>query len=369
MKKKVAIAYDWIDTWGGVERVLLALHEQFSEADFFTSYYDSQKADWAYNLQIKTSFLQKFPEFIKKSRFLSLPFYPYAFESFDFSNYEIVISVTSSFAKGIITKPDTKHICYLLTPTRYIWGQSVQYFNNQRSKNVSLLFSSKLRNWDYIAAQRPDQIYSISELVAERCKKYYERNSKVVYPPFDTEYWNKIEEGLPKEEHQNSMKRPFYLVVSRLEPYKKIELVIEAFRALSERNVVIVGTGSLEKQLKEKAPKNVIYYSHISDRELAELYRTAKALIMPQEEDFGYTALEAQNFCCPVISYTPSGTQETVLEGITGMFFKEQTKEALCKTINKFEQISSGFQTANSVLWKEQVKKFDKSRFLAAFKV
>jgi len=191
-KRKMAIVYDWIDKWGGVERILLTLHEVFPKADFYTSYYNSEKAPWARSLNIKTSFIQRLPNFIKNNRVLSFFLYPYAFEAFDFTDYDLIISVTSSFAKAIITKPKTVHINYLLTPTRYIWVSPKLYLNDLLFKIISAIFLDRLKKWDFIAAQRPDKIISISETVAKRCKKYYHRQSEIIYPGFDRKYWTEI---------------------------------------------------------------------------------------------------------------------------------------------------------------------------------
>lgn len=172
--RKIAIVYDWIDKWGGVERVLLTLHKIFPEAVFYTSYFDPENAGWAKDLKIKTSFIQSLPGFIKNSRIASLPFYPFAFESFNFNEYDLVISVTSSFAKSIITQPKTKHICYLLTPTRFLWSHQKDYFKKNIINNYYL---KKLKDWDFVTTRRPDKIISISQTVAKRCLKYYHRQT------------------------------------------------------------------------------------------------------------------------------------------------------------------------------------------------
>ena len=211
---KVAIVYDWIDKCGGVERLLLVLHEMFPKADWYTSYYDKTGAPWAKNLNIHTSFIQKLPGFIRSSRVLSLLLYPYAFESFNFNGYDVVISVTSSFAKGVITKPGTKHICYMLTPTRYLWGMSDIYIKGWR-RVIAAPVIEKLRKWDYIAAQRPDTIVSLSKAVAYRAETYYKRMSEVLYPPFDTGYWGKVKGGI-KKPGSFIAEDDYYLVVSRL---------------------------------------------------------------------------------------------------------------------------------------------------------
>ena len=245
----------------------------------------------------------------------------------------MVISVTSSFAKGVITRPETKHICILLTPTRYIWGLKDAYKRSDFFNMLSAPFLSKLRKWDFIVAQRPDAIYCISKLVAERCLKDYGRTSEVLYPPFDIEYW----QGIVPE--AIDVPNEFYLVVSRLEPYKKTELVLEAFTKMEDTNCLIVGAGSQGEQLKAKAGRNITFLKDISDAKLAFLYSKAKGLIMPQEEDFGYTALEAMFFNCPVISYKQSGTSEIIMDGKTGTFFDDQTADSLRAALERFASV------------------------------
>ncbi|OGK17984.1 hypothetical protein A3G67_04625 [Candidatus Roizmanbacteria bacterium RIFCSPLOWO2_12_FULL_40_12] len=353
-KKKVAIVYDWIDKWGGVERVLLSLRELFPNAQFFTSYVDLKKAQWASELPITSSFIQKLPSIVKRNRVLSSPFYPYAFESFDFSLYDLVISVSSSFAKGIVTSPNTLHILYLLTPTRFLWVNPEQYLTNSLFRRSARFY----RMWDFAAAQRPDFIISISEAVKKRSRQYYKRSSEVIYPPFDTSYWTEIKNNKKKE----TKSEKFFLIVSRLEPYKNVELAINVF---NKRGVplVIVGQGTLEKKLKAIASPNIKFLKNISDSELVSLYRSAKALIISQEEDFGYVALEAQFFGLPVISLKKGGSLETVIEGKTGLFFDRPNEKSLADALERFERISYNLRRSTKTQGPEQVKQFDKANF------
>ncbi len=339
---RIAIVYDWMDSWGGVERLLLTLHEMFPEAEYFTSYYNPQKAEWAKDIKVKTSFIQNLPGFIKNNRILSLPLYPYAFESFDFRGYDAVISVTSSFAKGIITRPETFHLCYLLTPTRYLWSHTDQYVQKNPLSSIIL---EKLRAWDLIAAQRPDKILCLSKVVQDRSRKYYRRDSELLYPPFDIQHWQKVKEAsqtINKTEHPvfTSLPNQYYLIVSRLEPYKKVDQAVEVFKQTPDKQLVIVGTGTEEGKLRHKSGPNIRFISKLDDAELVYLYSNAEALIMPQEEDFGYVALEAQFFGCPVIAYKAGGALETVIEGQSGMLYQAQTVEALKTALEKYHTIS-----------------------------
>jgi len=366
-KRKIAIVYDWMDSWGGVERMLLVLGEIYPSADWYSSYFDFEKASWfpeqISNDKLRTSFIQKLPSFIRKNRILSLPFYPVAFETFDFSEYDLVISVTSSFAKSLITHPGTEHVCILLTPTRWLWGQESNYelritnfqflIDSKILRPIKTFFVNQLKRWDLVASSRPDRIISISKTVADRCQKYYNRSSVVVYPPFDIDYWEGVKSQyskmLKQVQHDNKVNREnienarndigeYYLVVSRLEPYKKVDLIIEAFNSLTNKKLVIVGAGTLEKKLKKLAGKNITFIQNATEIELSKLYSNAKALIMAQEEDFGYVALEAQFFGCPIISFNKGGATETVIPGKTGIFFKEQTINSLRDAVAEFER-------------------------------
>ena len=359
--KKIAIVYDWIDKWGGVERVLLTLHRMFPNAVFYTSYFNQKKAKWAKDLNIKTSFIQKLPEFIKNNRILSFVFYPFAFESFNFNEYDLVISVTSSFAKSIITLPKTKHICYLLTPTRFLWSHQKDYFKKNVFNNH---YFKQLKNWDTTAAFRPDNIISISGTVAERCLKYYKRKSEVIYPPFSIEYWQKIESQMTNSKLQINDK--YFLVVSRLEKYKKVDLVIKDFNKLN-KPLIIIGEGTEEKKLKQMAGKNITFLSKISEAELGELYSNAESLIMPQEEDFGFVSLEAQFFSCPVIAYKKGGANETIIDEKTGIFFDNQNEKSLIKAIERFNRIEYNLKNQSKKIRLENVARFSEQKFISSF--
>ncbi len=361
---KTAIVYDWIDKWGGAERVLLELSRMFPHGDFFTSYYNPVEASWASHLRVKTSFLQQFPSLIRKNRTLSVPLYPFAFESLDLSEYDLVISVTSSYAKSVITRPVTLHICYMLSPTRFLWDQPESYsFSSLRE--LARPYSSYLKKWDYIAAQRPDKIIAISDFVKNNIKKYYNRDSIVLYPPFDTAYWNSI---LSLSARAGSLQHDdkYFLAVSRLEPYKKIDLVINVFNE-NQKKLIIIGKGSQLGKLKSMAARNIAFKESVSDSELAQHYKGAKALIMPQKEEFGYTALEAQFFGCPVISYSKGGVRETVLDGKTGIFFNEQTGKSLHDALEKFESIYYTLSRSATLEGPKQAEKFDTKKFEKQF--
>jgi glycosyltransferase involved in cell wall biosynthesis len=357
---KIAVIYDWIDSEGGIERAFPILFKYFKNADIYTSYTDLTKAKWAKNLKIKTSFIQNLPNFIKKNRLISFVFYPYAFESFNLNKYDLVFSVSSSFAKSVITKPETIHINYMLTPTRYFWIDKESYFKNPFVKFFGRLFLKKYKKWDYVVAQRPDRIITISEYVRKKIKKYYNRNSIVIYPPFDIDYWSKIKKSL---NNINQDHKKYYLLVSRFEPYKKTEIAIQAFNRLNKR-LIIVGSGTQEYRLKKIANRNIEFRKNITDKKLADLYLNAKALIMPQSEEFGMVALEAQFFGCPVISFINSGVCEIIIKDKTAIYFKKQTADDLIKAVVRYESISYNLKRSTEALKTNYFQKFDKKIFL-----
>ena len=355
-KKKVAIVYDRVNKWGGAERVLLALHEMFPEAPLYTSVYDSKSASWAKVFpKIITSFLQNIPFARGNHEFLA-PLMPLAFESFDFSDFDLVISVTSEAAKGIKTGPKTLHICYLLTPTRYLWSGYNEYFKGSPFKAITKPIVSYLRKWDKMASKRPDKIIAISTEVKSRIKKYYGRNSKIVFPPVNTTllYSNVVKEEETKKE--------YYLVISRLVRYKKVDLVIETFNKLGYP-LVVVGAGREQERLKSMSTfGKTRFVGEVSENNLQKYYKNAKALIMPQEEDFGIVSVEAQSYGVPVIAFKKGGAKDTVINGKTGLFFDKQNVESLASAIAKFEKMSF-----DSKIIIQNAKRFSKAVFKKEF--
>ena len=348
---KVAIVYDRVNKWGGAERVLLALHEIFPEAPLYTSVYDEKGAPWAKVFPgVKTSFLQKFP-FAKSNHELFASLMPLAFESFDFSGFDLVISVTSEAAKGVRTKPGTLHVCYCLTPTRYLWSHHDEYFKGQSSKTIAKPFVDRLRKWDKIASKRPDKIFAISTEVKNRIKKYYNRESEVIFPPVNT--------SMIRTNRVNGRKH--YLVVSRLVKYKKVDLAVKAFNKLGYP-LTIIGTGRVGRKLKMMAGKNIKFAGQVSENDLTMYYRGAKALIMPQEEDFGIVAVEAQSFGVPVIAFKKGGVLDTIIPEKTGVFFDEQKSESLISAVKKFEKIKFDEKEL-----KTNADRFSKERFKKEF--
>lgn len=354
---KVALVYDRVNKWGGAERVLLALHKIWPEAPLYTSVYDSKGAPWAKVFKVIPSFLQKFP-LAKWKHEIYFWLMPLAFESFNFDKYDLVVSITSEAAKGIITKPKTLHLCYCLTPTRYLWSGYEEYFENRWFRLLTKPIVGYLKKWDKIAAQRPDEYLAISKTVQGRIKKYYDRESEVVYPPVDLLKFKKTKMQSGKDE--------YFLVVSRLVPYKRVDIAIEAFNHL-EWNLKIVGIGSEIEKLKKMAKDNVEFLGQLTDNELVSYYQNCQAVIFPQEEDFGLVPLEAQACGKPVIAYKGGGVTETVIDGQTGYFFYPQTSEALEKILRYGEKkiLSEGFRPDDC---RVQAEKFGEERFAKEFK-
>ncbi len=338
---KVALVYDRVNKWGGAERVLLALHKLFPEAPLYTSVHNPQTASWADVFDVRPSFLQNI-RFTRSNHEKLALLMPSVFESFRFDEYDLVVSVTSESAKGIITKPHTKHICYCLTPTRYLWSGYDSYFANKALRFISKPAVSYLRSWDKKAAHRPDEIVSISEEVRRRVKDYYGRESIVIYPPVEL---NSNFKTLNAKQFQNSKfktaKTGYFLIVSRLSrftQYKRIDLAIEAFNEL-KMPLKIIGEGNWKKDLEAIAGPTISFEGAVNDKELEKYYKNAKALIFPGVEDFGLTVVEAQGFGIPVIAFRGGGALETIKEGKTGYFFDKQTKQSLVAALKNFDKM------------------------------
>lgn len=357
---KTAIVYDRVNKWGGAERVLLALHEIFPDAPLFTAVYNPKQAKWAKIFpNVIPTYLQKIP-YLRDRHELLGTFAPLAFELLDFSDYDLVISVTSEAAKGVITTPPTKHVCYCLTPTRYLYsGRKLykdsppKYLNFPLYEYISKPFLYYVGKWDEVAANRPDSYIAISKEVQMRIKKYYQRDSVVIHPPVETEKF---------KYNKNAIKRDYYLLVSRLVPYKKVDLAIDVFNKLG-KELIVVGIGSEEEQLKLRAADNIRFVGEVTDKRLAKYYLEAKGLIFPQVEDFGIVAVEAISSGTPVIAYNKGGASDIVKDGVNGVLFDKQTISGFAHAIKKFDtMIFTPLRVA------ETVRNFSKNRFADEFK-
>ncbi len=350
---KVALVYDRVNKWGGAERVLLVLHKIFPYAPLYTSVYSKKNAPWVKVFpQVKTTFLQRIPFF--RTRHELVPFLmPFAFERLDLSGYDLVISVTSESAKGVIKLGDAKHICYCLTPTRYLWHDYETYFPSKLKRIILSPIIFYLRNWDFMAAQRPDVMIAISTEVQARIKKYYKRDSEIVFPPVE---FKKYKVSSIKYKGNN-----YYLLVSRLVPYKKVDLAIEAFNELGHE-LLIIGEGKEKNRLQKIAKKNIKFLGKLTEIDLKAYYKGARSLIFPQLEDFGLVSVEAQSCGTPVIAFRGGGTLDTVVGGKTGVFFDKQDKKSLIFAIERFNKIKF-----DKIEITKNAKRFSEKRFKTDF--
>jgi glycosyltransferase involved in cell wall biosynthesis len=360
---KVALVHDHLAQDGGAEKVLQIFADIFKEAPIYTLLYEKGNVDKYYkDRRIETSIIQKLPGGVKHYQWY-LPFMPMAVEFFDLGQYDLVISDTSSFAKGVITQPNALHICYCHTPTRYLWSDTHQYINelkqNKWIKKIISLVLVQIRMWDKLAADRVDLFIANSKTVQQRIKKYYRRESVVIYPPVETTKFKIAEVDPFKSEDK------YFLIGCRLAPYKRVDIVIQAFLGTAYK-LKIFGDGVDMKRLQKLAngANNIEFLGRVTDEEKAELYSKSLAFINPQEEDFGITPVEAMAAGRPIIAYRKGGATETVIESETGVFFDKQTVEALRQIIDKFYQESSNGQKVwDSVKIRTHAEKFSVVNF------
>jgi len=318
---KIALINEYLVSYGGAEKTFKALSDIFPDAELYTLFYlNNIKQKFFPIKRIHTSFLQKFPKFLRKHYQLLLPFLPIAAETLDLRDYDIVISASHSFVKGIITRPKTTHICYCYSPTRYLWDKA--------RKNFLLHF---FRIWDRQASERVDEFIACSKTVQERIKKYYKRDSIVIYPP-RVDSSPRVEAGPPVQ-----FPKEFYLIVSQMRKYKRIDIAIEAFNKLG-LNLVIIGDGPERKKLQRKANKNIKFLGWQSDEVVAEYYQNCFAFVFPSDDDFGIAPVEAMGYGKPVLAFRSGGVIETIIEGKTGEFFDYQNPAILADGIRRLRQ-------------------------------
>jgi glycosyltransferase involved in cell wall biosynthesis len=327
---KVALVHDWLTGQRGGEKVLEVLAEIFPQAPIFTLFhFKGSQAEIVESRDIRTSFLQRLP-FLKKKYRRYLPFFPLAVELFDLAGFDLVISSSHCVAKGAIPAPDALHISYIHSPMRYAWNQYFAYFSPDQlsffSRRLIPPVMHRLRVWDESSAARVDHFIANSDNVARRIMKYYRREADVIHPPADTEFF-RPEANLPKSAD--------FLIVSALVPYKRIDLAIETFNRSGEK-LKIVGTGPDLKKLRKMARPNIVFLGQVPAEDLRALYCKVRAIILPGEEDFGITAVEAQACGTPVLAFGRGGALESVLPGQTGLFFPELSASSLGAALDKF---------------------------------
>jgi glycosyltransferase involved in cell wall biosynthesis len=335
---KVAIVHDWLVTYAGAEKVLTEILKVYPEADIFSlvDFFNDKDREKIMGKRSRTTIIQKFPLAKKKYRNY-LSFMPYAIEQLDLSAYDLIISSSHAVAKGILTSPHQLHISYVHSPIRYAWDMQHQYLKEANlEKGLKSFFVrkmlKKIRDWDYRTANGVDYFISNSDFIGKRIWKVYRRESTTIYPPVDVNDF---------EYNDLTVKEDFYLTASRMVPYKKIDLIVEAFSEMPDKKLVVIGTGPDFEKIKAKATKNVVLLGYQSFEVLREHMQKAKGFVFAAEEDFGITPVEAQACGTPVIAFGKGGSLETVRglhqEDPTGVFFQEQTVNSVKEAINKFE--------------------------------
>ncbi|MBI4811234.1 MAG: glycosyltransferase [Ignavibacteriales bacterium] len=349
--KNIALIHDWLVSMRGGEKVFEVLCELFPSADVFTLVHKKGSLSPSIErMNIKTSFIQHIPNAMNRYQYY-LPFYPTAIERFNLDEYDLVISSSHAAAKGVRTRREALHICYCHTPMRYIWDQYEQYFGKGRAswitRSAMSLSLGYLRRWDVESAKRVNYFIANSRNVRERIQRIYHQDSQVIYPPVDVERFS-----------VSTRDEGYYLVVSALVPYKRIDIAVEAFNQLGEK-LVVIGTGAEEKRLKSLAKKNIEFLGWVGDAELQKYYASCRAIVFPGEEDFGIVPVEGMSCGKPVIAFSKGGALETVIEGKTGLFFNEQEAESLAKRIKEIVK----FEFEPSQI-KAHVQQFDKMIFI-----
>lgn len=352
---KTCFVHEYLIDYGGAEQVLSGFLEIWPNSPIFTMIYDKEGncKDIIQSTEVVGSFLNKFP-FARRRHRAYLPLMPLAIEQFDLSEFDVVISESHAIAKGVITGPDQLHISYIHTPMRYAWDLQSQYLEDAGlDKGLRGFFVRALlhylRIWDMRTIAGVDYYIANSKFIARRIMKLYKREATVIYPPVDTD---RFRVGKEKED--------FYITISRLVSYKKVDLIVKAFENLKDKKLIVIGDGPEMKYLKKIAPSNVIFMGFQSEDVIEDMLQRARAFIFAAEEDFGIVPVEAQACGTPVIAYGKGGALETVIEGETGYFFEEQSADALIEAITTFEKSAP----LDPDLIRKNAERFNKSRFL-----
>ncbi|MDP2827049.1 MAG: glycosyltransferase family 4 protein [Sulfuricellaceae bacterium] len=363
---KVAIIHDWLLVRAGAERVLEQVLACYPQADLFSmvDFLPPSARGFIMNKPVKTSFIQRLPFARSHYRFY-LPLMPLAVEQFDLSSYDLVISCSHAVAKGVLTGPDQLHVCLCFSPMRYAWDLQHQYLREAGLERGLKGWLAKwqlhrLRLWDLRTVNGVDEFIAISRFIAARIRKVYRRESQIVYPPVDTDFFELREEE----------KEGFYLTVSRLVPYKRVDLIVAAFAAMPEKRLLVIGDGPEMEKIRSKAGPNIELLGHRDNDEVKDYMQRARAFVFAAEEDFGIVPLEAQACGTPVIAFAKGGALETIRglddEQPTGVFFKEQSVQAIQVAVRSFEQASPRILP---VACRENALRFAPEGFRAEFKV
>jgi glycosyltransferase involved in cell wall biosynthesis len=353
---KIALVHEWLVFYAGGERVFESFTNIWKDADVFALVdflNDEHRKIILKGKHAHTTFIQKLPFAEKKFRSY-LPLFPLAIESLNLSKYDVIISSSHAVTKGVLKRPNQLHISYCHSPMRYIWDEAETYFeaaklNKGFKKIVATKILNYLRKWDLKTAQRPDYLIANSIYIAEKLKRIYKRDSTVIYPPVDVDKFECVEN-----------KDDYYFVASRLVPYKRIDLIVEAFSQMPDKRLVIAGTGPELNKLKSNFLVNVEFIGYQDEKSLKELMQKAKAFVFTAEEDFGIVVVEAMACGTPVIALNKGGTAETVVDGKTGILFENQNVEDIKNAVRRFEIIEDSF---NHKEISEYTKKFSRKIF------
>ena len=357
---KIALVHDFLTDIGGAERVLRVLCRMFPEAPIYTLIYDRQKTKpWFGDRMVHVSFLQRYPEFLRKRRKWLLPLLPVAPETFNLRDYDLVISSSGAWSKGIVTRLNTIHISYIHSPMRFIWDANGSYLAQQKRSGLinigARLLTNYIRLWDLAAADRPDHLIANSRFTQKRIRKYYNREAEVIYPPVATDDFGQKAVILRKGDPA----KKYFLIVSRLSAYKNVDVVIEAFNKL-ELPLLVVGEGDQEKYLRKIAGKNVRFAGFQPDKKLGRIYAGARGFIFSAIDDFGMTAVEAMAYGVPLLGIRKGGMKEILIEGKTGEFFDTATPELIADGVRRFKENEEQYDP-NFI--RERAQEFNEARF------
>ncbi|MCO6147655.1 glycosyltransferase family 4 protein [Flavobacterium sp. NRK1] len=349
-----ALINDWYYINGGAEKVIHSLNNIWDDFDHFALIDFLNESDRAFILKgkrAKTSFIQKLFT-AKKNHRKYLQLFPYAIEQFDLSEYDLIISSSASVAKGVLTNHEQLHICYCHSPLRYAWDLYFRYLaDSGLMSGLKGIYAKyvlhKIRLWDQLSSNRVDYFIANSYYVKKRIKKIYNREAKVIYPPVDTSFFS-----------CNEKKEDYYFTASRMITYKKIEVIVEAFNRMPEKKLIVAGDGPEFKRIKKIAKSNIEIKGFIDRDQLKTYMQNAKAFVFAAEEDFGIVPVEAQACGTPVIAFGKGGTLETVKNGKTGVFFKEQSADSIKEAVDRFEKITFDYKQI-----REHSLQFSKERF------
>lgn len=356
---KTALVHDWLPILGGAEKVLESIYELYPSPIYtLLKNRKALKGSVFEDATIHTSLIQNLP--FAKTKYRSyLPFFPFAIEQFDLSDYDLVISSSYAVAKGVLIRPDQTHICYCHSPIRYAWDMYFEYLKDAKLEKgfkglIAKAVLHYIRMWDYASAQRVDYFIANSINVANRIKKFYGRDAYVIYPPVDVDNFELWEQ-----------KEDFYLTASRLVPYKKIDLIVEAFSNMPNKKLIVCGDGPQMNLIKKKAAKNIEIIGFASFDKLKLYMQKAKAFVFAAKEDFGIVPVESMSCGTPVIAYKAGGSLETVVENVTGIFFEKQNIKSIVEAVELFERKQDTFDPKTI---RSHALQFSKQRFKEQFR-